>query len=142
MRTFYIFKINSIFQTFYNDKSNILYRMFNDIYNSSNKEFINNFRLFEKVTIPFDKKTLNNYILLKHSDDLFYRKNNNMHIIENSCESSYLLINHTYIKIKSNINLSTFLKDIISTNECLFLIDFKNKDYFWINKESNQILVK
>lgn len=134
MRTFYIFKINDMFQTFYNDKTNILYKMFYEIYNSKDNDFINNFRLFEKVTIPFDKKMLNNYILLKHSDDLYYRKSDNIHTIENIDETSNLIINKTHLKLKSNVNMNTFIKDIISTNECLFAIDFDNEDYMWINK--------
>ena len=81
MRTFYIFKINNMFQTFYNDKAAILYKMFMEIYNSDNEDLINNFRLFEKITIPFNKKIFNNYIMLKHRDDLYYTKNvNNINI--------------------------------------------------------------
>lgn len=141
MRTFYIFKINSIFQTFYNDKSNVLFKMFKDIYHSKNNDFINNFRLFEKVTLPFDKKMLSDYILLKHSEDLYYRKKDNFHSIENVDETSNIIINTTYLKIKSNVNMNSFIKDIINTNENLFVIDFKNEDYFWLNKDTNKILV-
>lgn len=141
MRTFYIFKINSIFQTFYNDKSSLLYRMFNDIYNSNNNDLMSNFRLFEKLTIPFDKKMLNNYILLKHSDDLYYRKKDNYHSIENQDETTNIVVNKTHLKLKSDVNFNTFIKDVIEINECLFAIDFENEDYFWINKNTNKILV-
>ena len=61
MRTFYIFKINNMFQTFYNDKSNILFKMFNEIYSSNDQDLINKFRLFEQITIPINKKIFNNY---------------------------------------------------------------------------------
>ena len=64
MRTFYVVKINNMFQTFYNDKSSILFKMFNEIYESKENEIINNFRLFERITVPFNKKIFNNYILL------------------------------------------------------------------------------
>ena len=59
MRTFYVFKINNMFQTFYNDKSSILFKMFNEIYESKENEIINNFRLFERITVPFNKKIFN-----------------------------------------------------------------------------------
>ena len=74
MRTFYIFKINNMFQTFYNDKSNILFKMFNEIYSSNDQDLINKFRLFEQITIPINKKIFNNYIMLKHRDDIFLLK--------------------------------------------------------------------
>ena len=49
-----------MFQTFYNDKSNILFKMFNEIYSSNDQDLINKFRLFEQITIPINKKIFNN----------------------------------------------------------------------------------
>lgn len=141
MRTFYIFKINNMFQTFYNDKSNILFKMFNEIYSSNDQDLINKFRLFEQITIPINKKIFNNYIMLKHRDDIFYTKNDNVHTIENDKEISRLTINNTFLKIKSNKNINSFIKDIVDSKECLFIIDFKNKDYFWINEAKTRLLV-
>lgn len=141
MRTFYIFKINNMFQTFYNDKSNILFKMFNEIYSSNDQDLINKFRLFEQITIPINKKIFNNYIMLKHRDDIFYTKNDNVHTIENDKEISRLTINNTFLKIKSNKNINSFIKDIVDSRECLFIIDFKNKDYFWVNEAKSKLLV-
>ncbi len=141
MRTFYIFKINNMFQTFYNDKSNILYKMFNDIYNSKEDDIINSFRLFEQITLPFNKKIFNNYILLKHKDDLYYSKKDNKHTINSSSELSRLTINTTHLKIKTNKNINSFIKDIIDAKESVFVIDFKNQDYFWINEIISESIV-
>ena len=141
MRTFYIFKINNMFQTFYNDKSNILYKMFYEIYNSCDDEIINNFRLFERITIPFNKRVFNNYILLKHKDDLYYNKNDNKHTINNVNEVSKLIVNVTHLKIKSNKNINSFIRDIMDTKESVFVIDFKNEDYFWLNERIDKALV-
>ncbi len=141
MRTFYIFKINNMFQTFYNDKSNILFKMFNEIYSSNDQDLINKFRLFEKITIPINKKIFNNYIMLKHRDDIFYTKSDNVHTIENDKEISRLTINNTFLKIKSNKNINSFIKDIYDSKESVFVIDFQNKDYFWINEIKLKTLV-
>ena len=140
MRTFYIFKINNMFQTFYNDKSNILFKMFNEIYNSKEDDLINNFRLFEQITLPFNQKIFNNYILLKHGNDLYYSKKENIHTINSAYELSRLTINNTHLKIKTNKNINSFIKDIMDTKESVFVIDFKNKDYFWINEISNELV--
>ena len=141
MRTFYVFKINNMFQTFYNDKSSILFKMFNEIYESKENEIINNFRLFERITVPFNKKIFNNYILLKHRDDLYYSKKDNSHTINSMDELSRLTINTTHLKIKTNQNINSFMKDIIDTKENVFVIDFKNKDYFWLNEDTYETLV-
>lgn len=134
MRTFYIFKINNMFQTFYNDKSNILFKMFYEIYSSNDSDLINKFRLFEQITIPFNKKIFNNYIMLKHMNDIFYNRNDNVHLHKNNDEVSKLIINNTFLKIKSNKNINIFIKDIIDSKENVFVIDFKNKDYFFASE--------
>ena len=141
MRTLYIFKINNMFQTFYNDKANILFKMFYDIYSSNDEDLINKFRLFEQITIPFNKRIFNNYVMLKHRDDIYYTKTDNVHIIESDSEISRLTINNTFLKIKSNKNINTFIRDIVDSRECLFVIDFKSKDYFWINETKTKLLV-
>jgi len=134
MRTFYIFKINNMFQTFYNDKSNILYKMFNEIYNSNKEDLLNNFRLFEQITLPFNKKIFNNYILLRHGNDLYYNRKDSIHTISSAYEVSRLSVNQTHLKIKTNKNINSFMKDIMDTKERVFVIDFNNKDYFWLNE--------
>lgn len=141
MRTFYVFKINNMFQTFYDNKSSVLFKIFNEIYESEDNEILNNFRLFERITIPFNKKIFNNYILLKHRDDLYYNKKDNCHIINSSEEMSKLIINTTHLKIKTNKNINSFIEDIIDTKENVFVIDFKNKDYFWLNEIEYETLV-
>lgn len=141
MRTFYIFKVNSMFKTLYDDKSNILYNIFKNINKSNNEDIINNFRLFERVTIPFNKKILNTYILLRHKDDLYYNHQNNNHTINSAFEVSKMTINTTYIKIKTNVNICSFLNDIIDTKEDVFVIDFDNNDYFWLNEIDTKTLV-
>ena len=129
-----------MFQTLYNDKSNILFKMFNEIYNSKEDDLINNFRLFEQITLPFNQKIFNNYILLKHGNDLYYSKKENIHTIISPYELSRLTINNTHLKIKTNKNINSFIKDIMDTKESVFVIDFKNKDYFWINEISNELV--
>lgn len=141
MRTFYIFKINNMFQTFYNDKSSILYKMFSEIYNSEDDDLINNFRLFEKITIPFNKRIFNNFIMLKHRDDLYYNKKENKHMINKDDEMTKLVVNTTHLKIKTNKNVNSFIKDIIDSRENVFVIDFENKDYFWLNEINYEPLV-
>ena len=38
-------------------------------------------------------------------------------------------------------NINSFIKDIIDTKENVFVIDFKNKDYFWLNEIEYETLV-
>ena len=141
MRTFYLFKINNMFQTKYNNKSNILFKLFKEIYDSKEKDLLNSYKLFEQITIPFNRKIFNNYILIRHGNDLYYQIKDNVHTISNAYEVSKLKVNNTYLKIKTNRNINSFIKDIMDTKENIFVIDFDNKDYFWINEISYETLV-
>ena len=141
MRTFYLFKINNMFQTKYNSKSNILFKLFKEIYDSKEKDLLNSYKLFEQITIPFNRKIFNNYILIRHGNDLYYQIKDNVHTISNAYEVSKLKVNNTYLKIKTNRNINSFIKDIMDTKENIFVIDFDNKDYFWINEISYETLV-
>ena len=42
-------------------------------------------------------------------------------------------IRHNYIKIKTNKDLSYFLKVLVSYQLNYFVCDFKNQDYFFLN---------
>lgn len=48
------------------------------------------------------------------------------------------------IKIKSNINYPSFFENINNYSDNIFVCDFINKDYFWLNKvvKSKNSLVK
>ena len=46
---------------------------------------------------------------------------------------------NTFIKIVTNTNISTFFKDLYLLNENLFLVDFDNKDYFYITDLKKKI---
>ena len=115
--------------------------VFNEIYNSKDDDLINNFRLFEKITIPFNKRIFNNFIMLKHRDDIYYDKKENKHFINSDNEMTKLTVNTTHLKIKTNKNVNSFIKDIIDSKENVFVIDFKNKDYFWLNQINYEPLV-
>ena len=130
-----------MFQTYYNDKSNVLYKIFKGIYNSKEKDILINYKLFEQLILPINRKKYNNYILLKHGNDIYYKRNKDVHVISNEYEISRLKVNNTFLKIKTNRNINSFIKDIISSNEKVFVIDFKNKDYFWINEINHETLV-
>ena len=46
-------------------------------------------------------------------------------------EESRLIINKAYMLLESNVVKPSFFKDLI--NKGLFVCDFENKDYFWLD---------
>ncbi len=140
MRVYYLFKINDSFSKLYYNKTYYLYKMLEEISKSSKNDFIISYRLFEQMATAYDKTKINSMIYKKFMDDENYNKILNKHILDDGVEKTKLTVYNTYIKIKTNQNISAFFK-ILSNEENVFVCDFNNKDYFWLNKVVRKSLV-
>lgn len=140
MRVYYLFKINDSFSKLYYNKTYYLYKMLEEISKSSKNDFIISYRLFEQMATAYDKTKINSMIYKKFMDDENYNKILNKHILDDGVEKTKLTVYNTYIKIKTNQNISAFFK-ILSNEENIFVCDFNNKDYFWLNKVVRKSLV-
>ena len=134
MRTFYIFKINKEFKTITKDKPYNLYLALNGIHNMDSREVNLAYKLFCEICEPQDKMNVNIslFSLLKDNDN--YTKFQNRHLINDyyTSESSKLIVNETYLKVKSTKNNPSFFK-LLKQIPNLFVIDFYSKDYFWLS---------
>lgn len=139
MRTYYIFKINDELKTMYNKKSNNIYKLLNSIRLSDIKDKNRINKLYKRITKTINKKLVNDYIIRNHLNDFYYKKIGIYHELSNEVENSILIVNNTYIKIVTNNNISTFFKDLYSINDNYFLIDFDNKDYFYLEDLKTKI---
>lgn len=140
MRTFYIFKINNFLNPMYERKTINIYKILDKINNLDKKEYLLAKKLYSKIIIPFNKNKIDNFLLMNHMNDLYYTKNKNMHILKSSMEDSKLYIYNTYIKIITTKNISTFFKDIYNFDKDLFVVDFINKDFFYIGDLKAKLL--
>lgn len=148
MRTYYIFKINKYFSYIYSNKPYKLYKMLEEIFHVNDYDMILSYKIYEQVAITFDKNEFNKYIKNKYCTCYYYLTNKLNHIYSNNDEYSKLIINNSNLKIKSNVNISIFFKDIVNYYDNIFVCDFVNKDYFWLEKiikkdgQSEKIKVK
>ncbi len=143
MRVYHAFIVNEFFANFYNSKPSSLYKIFEQIYNLNNNDVILGYRIFEQLAVPINKDNINEYIYSKHCGELSYSRNNNKHVINNLYfdEVSKTIIYNSHIKIKSNINYPTFIDTLREFEENIFVCDFSNKDYFWLDKVKKEVLV-
>jgi len=140
MRTYYIFKINDSFSNLYSNKTYYLFKMLDQIYNSNKNDFAISCRLFEQIIEPINRTKINSKIYKRYEYDPYYYKTLNKHLLDNNIEKTRLTTYNTYMKIKSNKNITEFL-NVISVEENLFVCDFGNKDYFWLDKVLTKRLV-
>jgi len=136
--------VNEHIAHFYQHQPSALFQVFEQIYALDHQDLVLGYRIFEQIAYPFHKHHLNEYIYNKHSGELSYSRNQNKHLINNIYFSEISKINvyNSHLKIKSNINYPTFIETIREFEDNIFICDFINKDYFWLDKIKNDSLVK
>lgn len=141
MRVYYLFKINDTFSNLYYTKGFYLYKMLEQISKSSKNDFIISYRLFEQMAKAYDKTKINSHLYKCHYNNANYDKVLNKHIFNDGVEKTKLTVYNTYIKIRTNKNITCFFNDL-KDEENIFVCDFNNRDYFWLNKVLSKTCIK
>lgn len=135
MRTFYLFKIKKSYTELTREAPYNLYKAIENVYYLKKEDlsYFNNF--FIQIRDTFNKEYLDNNIFEFYKNKYSYTKVNNVHMINDyyTDEKSKLIINNSYLYIKSTKNMPTFLR-AITKKEDIFVCDFINKDYFWLEE--------
>ncbi len=136
MRTYYAFIIKDALMHFYLKRPYSLYKILEQIYRLKSNDIVLGYRLLGQVTKPFGIKKIDNFIYKRHFNELEYFRIDDGHMIKNlySDEITFLKAFNTHVKIKTNNNCSTFFNSIQEYDENIFVCDFENQDFFWINK--------
>ncbi len=135
MRTFYIFNINKEFRILTKENPYNLYKTLEDMYYLEKCDLDIGLNIFEQVAIPFDKYSVNTFIFNNFKEDDFYTMNRNSHKLYNKYRDEKFNIETklAYIKLKTNISGKKVFSNL-QYNSNMFVCDFKNKDYFWLDK--------
>jgi len=134
MRTYYIFKINKYFSYVYKNKPYKIYKTIEEIYHIKEYDMVLTYKIYEQIALTFNKGKFNDYLVSIYNENKYYHKNNNIHIYTDNYEYTKLVVTNSNLKIKSNISNPIFLKDINDCFDNIFICDFINKDYFWLDK--------
>ena len=136
MRVFYIYNVNDFFTSVYDKYPYKLYKMLEDAYYTNKHNIVLSSTYYEQITTNFNKLYINNYINANNKLDSYYYNKNNIHIISSRDEYSKLMVSSYCLKLKTNLNYPTFFKNITTYSDNIFICDFENQDYFWLNKVS------
>lgn len=132
MRTYYIFKINKYFAYIYKKWPYKMYKIIEELYYTKEYDELLSYRYYKKFAIEFNKLALNEYIYNINKSSQNYTRDNNIHFLNNG-KYNILTITSTCLILKTNDIYSIFLNDLNSTLDNIFVCDFKNKDYFWLD---------
>lgn len=131
MRTYYLFRIKNEFYDIYLKNPYSLYKTLENLYAYKNRDLNLGISLFTQLCEFHNVDLLDFYFSSKK-----YPKKNKTYILKSkkTNEITLLTINPSVIEIKTNINIPKILKILNYYSIYIFACDFKNKDYFWINK--------
>lgn len=142
MRTFYMFKIRDEYGKLTRE---IPYNLYDTYFkmrlsNKDNLDYI--YAQYKSITDDLDLESLNGVLYqgLKDADGYMIYRHTHMYNNYYSDEVSKLTIYRSFIILKSNKPNSTFFT-LLTKIPNLFVIDFENKDYFWLQAMDNLRLV-
>ena len=130
MRKYYLFIIKKEYYNLYKDKSYVLYKILENLHSLRTYDFSYGIKIYKELCLPFAVKVLNNYLnkRIKHK-----KINDKIIKIESSFEDTYMQVNYSCIVVKTNVNMPQILKILNIYNKNIFVCDFDNIDYFWLN---------
>lgn len=144
MRVFYIYNINDFFCSMYEKFPYKLYKMLEDAYFTNKHNMTLSTTLYEQIITNFNKLYINNYLTANHKLNVYYYNKNNIHVISSRYEYTKLMISSYCLKLKTNLNYPQFFDTIGGYSDNIFVCDFANQDYFWLESvvKSKNKLVK
>ncbi len=144
MRVFYIYNVNDFFCSIYDKYPYKLYKMLEDAYYTNRYNMMLSSSLYEQMITNFNKLFINNYLFANNKLDVYYYNKNNTHVISNSQEYSKLMVTSYCLKLKTNLSYPKFFNHIHDYSDNIFICDFENQDYFWLNKvvKNEKIAIK
>lgn len=108
-----------------------MYKIIEELYHTKDYDMLISYRYYQRFAIEFNKLAVNEYIYNLNKKCKYYQRDNNIHIINNE-KYNKLIVNSTCIMLKTNDIYSVFLNDLNVYLDNIFVCDFKNKDYFWL----------
>ncbi len=134
MRTFYIFKISNEYYKLTKNNPLNLYTTLLNIKLSTKNNIKLIYNEYFSIADPFNKKALSKLIYNHLKDNDGYSIYQNNHTFNNyyTDEVSKLIINNSFMILKSNMPSSIFFTEL-SHIPNLFIVDFDKEDFFFLS---------
>ena len=122
MRKYYLFNLNNNI----NKDAKKIYLILSELFYLNSNKFKYGLTIFNEICFPFNKEEI-----IKKLKKNFECKNNKLKIED--LEKSIIEINNSCIIIQTNSNISIIFKYLNIIEKNIFVCDFINNDYFFLN---------
>ena len=133
MRTFYLFELKEEIRKNFKNNYCDLYKILESIHYLKIEDVVLGYNIFNNLVCRIDRDFYNKKIKENNINSESYICYNYTHTINDyfNNENTKMIINKSFIKIKTNKNMPSFFYDI-GMFKNVFVCDFKNNDYFLI----------
>lgn len=131
MRKYYCFIIKKDFKEVYIRNSEVLYQTLYNLYKIKKEDYRIGLSLYNQICSPFYPDFLIDYI----KDKYHLKKRKHKYLLQTTNEKVLILLKYSCVILISDVNLPAILKILYLYNKNIFVVDFKNHDYFWLTKE-------
>lgn len=133
MRKYFLFDMSDRYYSIYLHKERLLFRTLESLYNNEQHQKANNISLYNQLCVPININYLNSYF----SNKSFIKNRNNKHlyISKKTNEKTLIEINYSCVIILTNKNFSRLFKVFNYYSKRMFVCDFQNQDYFWLDNQ-------
>lgn len=132
MRKYYLFIIKGEYKDLYIKNSKSLYDTLNNLYRLKIEDLRMGVSVYNQICNLFNPNLLINYVKDKYN----LKERKNKYFLKNGNEEILIKFNYSCVIIYTNRNIPKILKVLYLYNKNIFVVDFKNEDYFWLVKET------
>ena len=136
MRKYFLFDINERYYNLYFHKDRLLFRTLESLYNNEQYQKANNISLFNQLCMLINIKYLNSYF--SNKINIKNNKNKHLYISKKTSEKTLIEIIRPCIIIYTNKNFPNLFKIFNYYSKRVFVCDFNNQDYFWLENQYNK----
>ncbi len=136
MKKYYLFVIKPDVYNIYHKNPSVLYEALSNLYRLEAYDFSYGISLFNQLCKPFSVKLLNSYIKEKYKYNLL---KNNIIYMKSFVEKTFIQIGYASTVIFTDTSYPEIFRIFNIYNRKIFVCDFLNSNYFWLNKEVEKI---
>ena len=125
MRKYYLFIVKEKY------KNQNVFNTLNNLYNIRENNLLYGVKLFHEICELFDKKIISSYLEVRFKTIKNIKKN--QYYLNGYQEQDLIVLKKSAVIIITNLNFPLILRTFNIYNRNIFVCDFENRDYFWLD---------
>lgn len=140
MRKYYLFIIRNDVHKIYQNHSLSLYKILENLYKLKVSDISYGLSLYHSICQTVNVEVINHYLENKYSKMITSQQNRHIIKATNKLNNILIEVNYSCIIVLTNLNFPRILKAFTYYNKHIFVCDFQNQDFFWLQDQTASYL--